>query len=198
MSTKTHGRMVTDGSISSDNLAANAVTTTKILDANITTGKLADNSVTGGKIALTGNVAGDIMYYDGTDWVRSPTNLSFPGGKAPYDISFIAGWDSNTVQSDVAVQTYGQMVMSRTGDFDGEIGYIDTVCTGAVLICDVEKNGSSIYSTKPQFAVSTATMTAGVLSTITFASGDRITFKVTQIGSTIAGKGVRFMLNCKV
>jgi hypothetical protein len=198
MSTKTHGRMVTDGSISSDNLAANAVTTTKILDANITTGKLADNSVTGGKIALTGNVAGDIMYYDGTDWVRSPTNLSFPGGKAPYDISFIAGWDSNTVQSDVAVQTYGQMVMSRTGDFDGEIGYIDTVCTGAVLICDVEKNGSSIYSTKPQFAVSTATMTAGVLSTTTFASGDRITFKVTQIGSTIAGKGVRFMLNCKV
>ena len=174
MSTKTHGRMVTDGSISSDNLAANAVTTNKILDANITTGKLADNSVTGGKIALSGNVAGDIMYYDGTDWVRSPTNLSFPGGKAPYDISFIAGWDSNTVQSDVAVQTYGQMVMSRTGDFDGEIGYIDTVCTGAVLICDVEKNGSSIYSTKPQFAVSTATMTAGVLSTTTFASGDRL------------------------
>ena len=198
MSTKTHGRMVTDGSISSDNLAANAVTTTKILDANITTGKLADNSVTGGKIALTGNVAGDIMYYDGTDWVRSPTNLSFPGGKAPYDISFIAGFDGELVGEDVAVQKYGEMVMSRTGDFDGEVGYIDTVCTGAVLICDIEKNGSSIYSTKPQFAVSTAAMTAGVLSTTTFASGDRITFRVTQKGSSVAGKGVRFMLNCKV
>ena len=198
MSIKTHGRMVTDGSISADNLAANAVTTTKILDANITTGKLADNSVTGGKIALTGNVAGDIMYYDGTDWVRSPTNLSFPGGKAPYDISFIAGFDGELVGEDVAVQKYGEMVMSRTGDFDGEVGYIDTVCTGAVLICDIEKNGSSIYSTKPQFAVSTAAMTAGVLSTTTFASGDRITFRVTQKGSSVAGKGVRFMLNCKV
>jgi translation elongation factor EF-Tu-like GTPase len=94
------------------------------------------------------------------------------------------------------------MVMARTGIFEGEVGYIDTVCTGAVLICDVEKSVSggafaSIYSTKPQFAVSTAAMTAGVISTAAFASGDRVRFKVTQIGSTIVGKGVRFMLKCK-
>ena len=30
---------------------------------------IADNSVTGAKISLTGEAAGDIMYYDGTDWV---------------------------------------------------------------------------------------------------------------------------------
>ncbi len=41
-------------------------------------------------------------------------------------------------------------------------------------------------------------ITVGVLSTTTFVANDRITFKVTQIGSTIAGKGVRFMLKCKV
>jgi hypothetical protein len=40
-------------------------------------------------------------------------------------------------------------------------------------------------------------MTVGVLSTTAFVSGDRVTFKVTQIGSTIAGSGVRFMLKCK-
>jgi len=40
-------------------------------------------------------------------------------------------------------------------------------------------------------------MTAGVLSTTAFVSGDRITFKVTQIGSGVAGSGVRFMLKCK-
>ena len=106
MSTKTHGRMVTDGSISSGNIADDAVTTVKILDANITGAKIADNSITGAKIALGGDTQGDIMYYDGTNWVRSPTNLSFPGGKSPYDISFIAGWDSETVQDDVVVQTY--------------------------------------------------------------------------------------------
>jgi len=41
-------------------------------------------------------------------------------------------------------------------------------------------------------------MSAGVISTSAFASGDRLTFKVTQIGSTIAGQGLRFMLKCKV
>tara|TARA_B110000285_G_scaffold235587_1_gene318344 strand:+ start:14401 stop:15057 length:657 start_codon:yes stop_codon:yes gene_type:complete len=218
MAIKTHGRMVADGSITSTNIADDAVTSTKILDGSITGvkiadnsvsgtkiadasivgGKIADNAVTGTKIALGGDTTGDIMYYNGTDWVRSPTNLSFPGGTAPYDISFIAGYDSDTVKNDVEVKTYGEMVMSRTGVFDGQAGYIDTVCTGTVLICDVLKNGTSIYSTKPQFAISTSVITAGVLSTTTFSSGDRITFKVTQIGSSTTGQGVRFMLNCRV
>jgi len=115
----------------------------------------------------------------------------------PYDVSFLAGYDAVTAPADVVVQTYGEMVMARPGTFVGEVGYIDTVCTGSVLICDVEKNGTSIYSTKPQFAVSTAAMTAGVISTSAFASGDRVTFRVTAIGSTVGGKGVRFMLKCK-
>ena len=192
--------MVTDGSISSGNIADDAITTAKVLDANITGAKIADNSITGAKIALGGDTTGDIMYYDGTNWVRSATNLSFPGGKAPYDISFLAGWDATTVKSNVAVQTYGQMVMSRTGDFDGEVGYIDTVCTGSVLICDVEKNGTTIYSTKPQFAAGVANkqMTAGTRITDTFIAYDRITFKVTQRGSSAVGQGVRFTLKCKV
>jgi len=118
----------------------------------------------------------------------------------PYDISFLAGYDGETVKSDVEARTYGEMVMARPGTFVGEVGYIDTVCTGLALICDVEKNGTSIYSTKPQFAdgVANNLITVGVLSTTTFVANDRITFKVTQIGSTIAGKGVRFSLKCKV
>ena len=199
MSTKTHGRMVTDGSISSDNLADDAVTSAKIAAGAVGTTDIADNSITGAKIALGGDTTGDIMYYDGTNWVRSPTNLSFPGGRSVYDISFLAGYDAETVPANVVLnQIYAEMVMSRTGIFDGEVGYIDTVCTGAALICDVLKNGQTIYSTKPQFAVSTPAMTAGTLSTTTFSSGDRITFKVTQIGSSAVGQGVRFMLNCKV
>jgi hypothetical protein len=118
----------------------------------------------------------------------------------PYDISFLAGYDSDTVGEDVVARKYGELVMARPGTFVGEVGYIDTVCTGLALICDVEKNGTSIYSTKPQFAdgVANNLITVGVLSTTTFVANDRITFKVTQIGSTIAGKGVRFMLKCKV
>jgi len=120
----------------------------------------------------------------------------------PYDISFLAGYDSDTEGEDVVVRKYGELVMARPGTFVGEEGYIDTVCTGAALIVDIEKDtGSdfaSIYSTKPQFAVSTNVITAGVISATTFAAGDRIRFRVTQVGSTIVGKGVRFMLKCKV
>ena len=118
----------------------------------------------------------------------------------PYDVSFLAGYDSDTEGEDITARKYGEMLMARPGTFVGEAGYIDTVCTGAALILDVEKNGTSIYSTKPQFAdgVANNLITAGVLSTTTFVANDRITFKVTQIGSTIVGKGVRFMLKCKV
>ena len=87
--------------------------------------------------------------------------------------------------------------MARTGIFEGEVGHIDTQCTGQPLICDVLKNGTSIYSTKPQFPASTSPMTSGTLSTTTFASGNRITFKIIQIGSSAVGRGVRFMLKCK-
>ena len=117
----------------------------------------------------------------------------------PYDISFLAGYDSLTEGEDITVRKYGELVMARPGTFVGEEGYIDTVCTGAALIVDIMKNGITIYaSTKPQFAVSTNVITAGVITTTTFVAGDRITFKVNSIGSTIAGKGVRFMLKCKV
>jgi hypothetical protein len=116
----------------------------------------------------------------------------------PYDISFLAGYNAVTAQADVAVQIYGEMVMARPGTFVGEEGYIDTVCTGTPVIVDIEKNGTSIYSTKPQFAVSINVITAGVLSTTTFVAGDRITFKVTAVGDPVIGKGVRFMLKCKV
>ena len=170
---------------------------------------IAANSIDGTKLALGSDTQGDIMYYDSANWVRlgpGTSGLALVTGGAsanpswggtPYDISFIAGYDSSNVKNDVAVKTYGECVMARTGTFEGEVGYIDTVCTGTVLICDVLKNGSSIYSTKPQFAISGTTITAGVLSVTSFVSGDRITFKVTQIGSAIAGQGVRFMLKSK-
>jgi len=198
-----------DGAVATAKIADDAVTEAKIAaqtitNASITPGTIrsqeiangtivgtdiANNSIDGTKIALGSDTQNDLMYYDGTNWTRT--------AGWNYDISFIAGFDSATVKEAVVVQTYGEMVMARTGAFEGEVGYIDTVCTGAVLICDVLKNGVSIYSTKPQFAVSTAVMTAGVISTAAFASGDRVTFKVTQIGSTVAGEGVRFMLKCK-
>ena len=51
-------------------VAAGSVTATELASNAVTTIKIADNAVTGAKIALASQAAGDIMYYDGTDWIR--------------------------------------------------------------------------------------------------------------------------------
>jgi hypothetical protein len=179
---RTHGRMIEDNSIVEADIANDAVTTNKIPNAGITDVKLAtgitSSKLTGDLPAISGAILKELVY----------------------DIAFVAGYDPEMVGEDiVAARKYGEMIMARTGKFDGELGYIDIVNTGAALVLDIEKNGTSIYSTKPQFEIGVANkqMTAGVRITDTFAAYDRITFKVISVGSTSAGKGVRFMLKCR-
>ena len=191
---------ITDANVTADKLATNSITTIKITDLNvtaakiaanaITTTKIADDNVTNAKIATgitSSKLTGALPALDGS----ALTNL-------PYDTAFTAGYDKDMVKEDVAVATYGELVMSRTGTFVGEAGYIDVAGTGANVVVDIEKNGTTIYSTKPLFAAGSTALTPGVISVTAFASGDRITFKVTQIGSSEPGEGVRFNLKGKV
>ena len=48
----------------------NSIVTAKIADNQVTTAKIADNNVTGAKIAMGSDAAGDVLYYNGTDYVR--------------------------------------------------------------------------------------------------------------------------------
>ena len=115
----------------------------------------------------------------------------------PYDIGFIAGYNDLYVAETLAVKAYGQMVMARTGTFVGIDGWLDSPPNGNTII-DIEKNGTSIFSTKPQFT-QTFALSGGVLSTTTFFAADRITFKVTAIGLPAQpGTGMRVILKCKV
>ena len=59
-----------DSLITTVKLISNAVGTTALASGSVTTLKIADNAVTGGKIALGSDAQGDIMYYNGTDYVR--------------------------------------------------------------------------------------------------------------------------------
>jgi len=118
-----------------------------------------------------------------------------------YDTAVTAGFNSLMVAENIAVATYSEWVMARTGSFTGEAGYIDVAPTGDEAIVDILKNGTTIYTTKPQFAIAANTLTAGVLKTDgteDFVSGDRITFKVTQIGSTEPGEGLRFTVKATI
>ena len=220
---------IADLQITTGLLAANAVTEAKITAQTITNASIfpgtirsqeiengtivgtdiAANSIDGTKLALGSDTQGDIMYYDSANWVRlgpGTAGLALVTGGAganpswsqlPYDVAFTTGFDKDMIMEDIAVATYGEIVMARTGTFIGEAGWLDSPPLGTTTV-DILKNGTSIYSTKPRFQ-QTNNLTAGTLSTTTFASADRITFKVTAIGSSSQpGKGGRFTLKCKV
>lgn len=189
---------IVSSAVGTTELATNAVTTIKITDLNVTTAKLADNAITTAKInnsavtdakiaGMTSNkLSGDLPALVG----RNLTNL-------PYDIGFIGGFDDELLNEDLTVAAYGHIVMTRTGTFVGETGTLDSTPSGTVIV-DIEKNGTTIYSTKPQFA-SSGTATVGTISSGSFVPGDKITFKVLQIGTGGApGQGLRFTLRGEV
>jgi hypothetical protein len=65
-----------------------------------------------------------------------------------------------------------------------------TAPTGASLIVDVNKNGTTIYGTqsaRPTIAASSVTAVGGAPTVTTLAAGDYLTIDIDQIGSTVAG-----------
>lgn len=73
-----------------------------------------------------------------------------------------------------------------------------TAPTGAALIVDVKQGGSTIFSTKPQIDATAKTSVGSgvtpVLSTTAIADDTEMTFDISQIGSTIAGAGLKVVL----
>lgn len=80
---------IAGGSVGTTELASLSVTTEKLDNLSVTTGKIAADSVDGTKIAIASQASGDIMYYNGTDWVRLPKGTAGQvltmngGGTAP-------------------------------------------------------------------------------------------------------------------
>lgn len=75
-----------------------------------------------------------------------------------------------------------------------------TAPTGAAALADIEKNGTSIYTTRPTIDVSEISSSTGTVGTMTsspasFAIGDIVGFFIDQIGSTVAGAGYSLTLN---
>jgi hypothetical protein len=67
---------------------------------------------------------------------------------------------------------------------------VNVAPTGAAILVDVNKNGTTIFTTqanRPEIAVSTNTDVSGTPNVTSLASGDYLTVDIDQIGSTIAG-----------
>lgn len=107
-----------------------------------------------------------------------------------YDIPFMAGWGGDGTGEDIAMQSYGAVLVPRDIAIEDVTAQISTAPTGSALIVDVLVNGSSIFSTKPRFADGITDLSAGELANAPtlVAAGDRVEMKVTQVGSTTPGQ----------
>jgi hypothetical protein len=75
---------------------------------------------------------------------------------------------------------------------------VNTAPTGSALVVNIKEGGTTVFSTKPQIDVSAKTSvgsgTPAVISDSSLASDAEITIDIDQIGSTIAGKGLKVWL----
>jgi len=189
------GFRVALGKTSADN---NAVIVNRVGTDTINGGVSWQFSVPHGQsvIALDTTPAPDVWFAAGVGLVAPLGVAELQANAKPYDIAFVAGFGSLMAPENIAVQTYGELVVPRSIIVTGEVGFLDVPTAGLPAVLDVQKNGVSIYTTKPQFLVAANGLSAGSLATAAFVAGDRLTFKVTQVGTTSKGQGTRFTLKC--
>ena len=83
-----------------------------------------------------------------------------------------------------------RLLMPRAGTVTNVWASINTAPTGASAIFDVNKNGTTIFTTqsaRPTIAVSTNSDATSTPAVTSFSAGDYFTVDVDQIGSTVAG-----------
>lgn len=76
--------------------------------------------------------------------------------------------------------------------------HVQTAPTGATLIIDINEDGTTIFSTKPEIDISAETEDDNhVISDSALAAGAELTMDIDQIGSTVAGSDLTVLLHVK-
>jgi len=78
---------------------------------------------------------------------------------------------------------------------------VDTAPTGAALIIDINKNGTTLYTAqdnRPTIADAETSATAILPNIVTLAVGDKLTLDIDQVGSTVAGENLSVIVICEV
>lgn len=78
---------------------------------------------------------------------------------------------------------------------------VGTAPTGAALICDIHKNGTTLWTTqanRPTIAISGTSAAITSPDVTSIAQGDRLLLMIDQVGSTVAGKDLSLTLYCEV
>lgn len=156
---------------------------------------------TGDEVAASLTVAGvieiasDAEVKAGTDGDRavSPANLK------PLEPLIIACSDETTALTTGTAKVTFRMPYAFTlkAGAAGVRASVNTAPTDAAITIDINKSGASILSTKLTIAAASKTSvggTAPVLSSTSLADDEEITIDIDQIGSTVAGAGLKVTL----
>ena len=126
------------------------------------------------------------------------------GGVSGLTAALAAKADSSTVVTPKTLYTFSKggalTVAAGTQRFYNDTGRtltitsvrasVGTAPTGAALLVDVNKNGTTLFTTqsnRPSVAISGNTATAAAVQVTSWAAGEYLTVDVDQIGSTVAG-----------
>jgi len=130
------------------------------------------------------------------DYIKNKPSIPSIAGlatteQALYEVIELACSDLTTANTAAANVAYFHMPF--TGTLVSVISSLDTVCTGSTHITDINKNATTVLSTKLSIDASadnslTATSQA-VISVTAFTQGDKVSIDRDQVGATIAGKG---------
>ena len=139
------------------------------------------------------------------------------GGTAGQVLSKIDGTDYNTQWSDLPTQTKA-FAFYIDGDLTVDTDLmsiivpmaltiteircaVSTAPTGANLIIDINKNGTTLYTTqgnRPTIAASGTSATATDSDVTALVVGDILSLDIDQIGSTVAGSNLSVIVICEV
>lgn len=130
----------------------------------------------------------NIIQFDGTDFQLLSKGVSS-------NLTFACSDEVTDLEVATSVTSF-RIVGAKT--ITGVRASVNTAPTGSVLTVDINKNGTSILSTKLTIDATEKTSTTAaipaVISTASIADDDEITVDIDSIGSTIAGKGLKVSL----
>jgi len=140
---------------------------------------------TGRTISLTGDVTGTSGSFDGSGNASiAATVAAVPSKATEQVVTFVKSGD--LVTGTGTFRFYAQYALTLV---EMEIS-VATAPTGAAILVDLNKNGTTVFSTqsnRPTVAISGFVGTTTTFNTTTLADGDYLTVDIDQIGSTVAG-----------
>jgi len=119
----------------------------------------------------------------------------FTSGDSPAEIGVACSDETTNLTTGTAKATFRMPYAMYVNEVRANV---NTAPSGSTIIVDVNKNASSIFSTRVTIdsaeKTSKTAATAAVITTNSLADDDEITIDIDQIGSTTAGKGLKVWL----